>query len=311
MDNAAQRLPALDASFENDRLDLADLIERLTPADGRHPTALPALFTYRYSALGAPVCSVYEPALAIVVRGAKRVTFGTETLEYDQSNYLITSVDLPVASQIIQASPKAPYLCVALRLNIPLIAQLISEIGPSKARPIATQRGIAVSRQSPALLNAVLRYARLAESPNDCAILAPLIEREIHYRLLIGEQGGKLRQIAEAKSQTRQIAQAIEWLKTHYTQPLRIESLAKAVNMSVSSLHHHFKTITALSPLQYHKQMRLQEARRLMLTERLDAATAAHMVGYESPSQFSREYSRQYGAPPLLDVKSLRQNDGV
>jgi AraC-like DNA-binding protein len=247
------------------------------------------------------------PALAVIVRGAKRVTLGDETLDYDQSNYLITSVALPVRSQIVQASAHAPYLCVAFRLNIALIAQLIAEIGQPKARPPATQRGIAVSRLPSSLLNAVLRYVQLAEAPNDRAVLAPLIEREIHYRLLTGDQGPKLRQIAEAKSHTRQIAHAIEWLRGHYAQPLKIETLARAVNMSVSSLHHHFKTITAMSPLQYHKQLRLQEARRLMLTERLDAATAGHLVGYESPSHFSREYSRQYGSPPLVDLKALRK----
>ena len=311
MDNAAPLLLPDDDEdnlrLERSRLELAELVERLVSEDGRHPTSLPALWVYRYSAPGMPMCSVYEPAVAIIVRGAKRVTLGQETLHYDQAHYLITSVDLPVVSQIVEATAQNPYLCVAIRLNIPLIAQLISEIGPMNARPSPIQRGIAVSRLQPELLDAVTRYAKLTETPDDCTILAPLIEREIHYRLLSGPQGDKLRHIAEANSQTRQIALAIEWLKANYTQPLKIETLAKAVNMSLSSLHHHFKTITAMSPLQYHKQLRLQEARRLMLTERLDAATAGHRVGYESPSQFSREYSRQYGAPPLVDVKAIRQ----
>jgi AraC-like DNA-binding protein len=305
MDSTARDLTKFDDDLEHDRQLLAELIERLTSEDGGHPTSLPNLFTFRYSSTGAPTCSVYEPVLAVVVRGAKRVTLGDETLVYDQNNYLITSVDLPVRSQIIRATDSAPYLCVALRLNIPLIAQMIGEIGADQSRAAATQRGIAVSRLPATLLNAVLRYVQLAETPDDQDVLAPLIEREIHYRLLTGAQGAKLRQIAQAKSHTRQIAQAIEWLRGHYDKPLKIETLAKAVNMSASSLHHHFKTITMLSPLQYMKQLRLQEARRLMLTERLDAATAGHRVGYESPSQFSREYSRHFGAPPLIDVKAL------
>jgi AraC-like DNA-binding protein len=228
----------------------------------------------------------------------------------DVDHFLITSVDLPTLVQIIQASEEKPYLSLILKLDRREMAQLMadSHLPPPRAQP--SSRGMALGEVTLPLLSACQRLVDLLAAPQDIPILAPIIQREILYRLLVGEQGARLRQIASAGSQSHQIVRAIEWLKRHFTQPLRVEDLAAHVHMSPSTFHHHFRALTAMSPLQYHKWLRLNEARRLMLTERLEAATAAFQVGYESPSQFNREYSRLFGAPPLRDITSLRQMAG-
>ncbi|WP_057056544.1 AraC family transcriptional regulator, partial [Bordetella pertussis] len=285
--------------------ELASLIERHTPADGSTATALPGLNFYRSSSPTELNVSFYRPSLALLAQGAKRVQLGDDVYEYDTSHYLLTSFDLPVASRVTLATPGTPYLCFALDLDPHRIAGLISELGaPPAGQPL--RRGLTLARLTEPLLDAVLRLARLLDTPADIPVLAPLIEREIHYRLLSGPMGGRLRHIARAEGTALQIARAIDWLRRHYAQPLRVEHLATTVNMSVSSLHHHFKAVTALSPLQYQKQLRLHEAHRLMVAETLDAGAAAHRVGYESASQFSREYSRLCGAPPLRDAARLR-----
>jgi AraC-like DNA-binding protein len=291
--------------MQRDRQELARRIDRSTPADGIHDTALPALRFFRASDPGAQVCAMYEPGLALVAQGAKQVFLAGESYRYDQANYLVTSIDLPVSSQVIGATPEQPYLCAMLRFDTRRIGELLAETDMPEPTTSAG-RGLSVSPLSSELLDTVLRLVRLLDTPQDLPILAPLVERELLYRLLLGEQGPRLRHIATNGSRGHQISRAIGWLKNHYHQPLRIEELAGTVSMSASSLHHHFRAITAMSPLQYQKQLRLQEARRLLLTERCDVASAAHRVGYESPSQFSREYSRQFGAPPLRDAERLR-----
>ncbi|HXP96633.1 MAG TPA: AraC family transcriptional regulator [Telmatospirillum sp.] len=283
---------------------LARLIARFAKTDGTHHTLLPMLRLNRKSEPSEPICCVYEPALTVVAQGTKQVILGGEILEYDPANYLVTSVDLPVVCQVVRATNSTPFLCLSVTLNVRLIGELMSEL-PEPA-PSPAGRGMSVGRLSAPLFDAVLRLVHLLETPEDSPILAPLIEREILYRLLTGDQGPWLRHIAMTDSRTHHIARAIDWLKANYAEPLRIDSLAKIAHMSTSSLHHHFKMITAMSPLQYQKQLRLQEARRLMLTESVDAALAGHRVGYESPSQFSREYRRLYGAPPLRDIAQLR-----
>lgn len=294
------------AAMERDRRELAGIIARHTPGDGSHATAVPSLSLHRRSGPTEPMCALYQPALTVAVQGAKRVVLGGRPYLYDSGHYLVTSIDLPVAAQVVQASPEVPNLCLALDLDARRMSALMSETALPRPRAAPLERGLSVSPLSAQLLNALLRLARLLDSPEDIPILAPLVEREVLYRLLTGDQGMRLRHIAVSESRAHQVARAIDWLKRHYAQPLRIEALAQAVNMSTSSLHHHFKAITALSPLQYQKQLRLQEARRLMLTELLDAAAAGRRVGYESASQFSREYSRLYGAPPLRDIALLR-----
>lgn len=309
IDMRAQSLPEpAGPDLERCQRELAAIIERHTGTDGLHRTAIDSLQFFRGSQPSAPVCAVVRSTLALIAQGAKRVVLADETYEYDQTRYLITSVDLPAVAQVTRASPEAPYLCFVLDLDPRQVGDLMSRMALPRPRAMAVDRGMAVAALSTALLDPVLRLARLLDAPADIPILAPLIEREILYRLLVGDQGMRLRSIALTDSQSHQIARAIDWLKKNFAAPLRIEELAHAVNMSTSSLHHNFKALTAMSPLQYQKHLRLQEARRLMLVEMHDAASAGHRVGYESPSQFSREYARLYGAPPLRDIAQLRQS---
>jgi AraC-like DNA-binding protein len=289
--------------------ELTALIERYAQSEGMTQTAWSGLSFFRADAPSDRTCAMYEPCLGVLLQGSKHILLGDERLEQENGHYLISSIDVPVSAQVMRASPSEPCLCLTLRLDPIRISEWLSEVKLPK-HAVAMTRGLALSPLSNELLDPLLRLVRLLDSPGDLTLLAPLIEREIIYRLLTGEQGVRLAQIATAGSQSQQIARAIQWLKQHYNRSLRIGELASMVNMSASSLHHHFRQITAMSPLQYQKLLRLHEARRLLLTEGCDVATAAHRVGYESPSQFSREYSRQHGAPPLRDVNRLRQAAG-
>jgi len=236
---------------------------------------------------------------------------GEDAYVYDVDHYLITSVDLPVVAEIIQASPEEPYLGLVLELDLRVVAQLMVDGNLPTPRARQVWRGMAVSALSLPLLSAFQRLIDLLDEPENIPILAPLIQREIFYRLLVGEQGGRLRQIVTAGSQSHQVAWAIDWLKANYAESLRVDDLAAQVNMSSSSFYQHFRSMTALSPLQFQKHLRLQEARRLMVVEQMDATSAAVQVGYESPSQFSREYSRLFGISPARDATSLRQLGAV
>jgi AraC-like DNA-binding protein len=250
---------------------------------------------------------MYEPRICMIAQGAKRVLLGDDTFEYDEDHFLISSVDLPTVVQIIKASREKPYLGLVLKLDQREMSQLIVDSNLPQPRPQQSERGMATGEITLPLLTAFQRLIDLLAEPKDIPILAPIIQREIFYRLLVGDQGERLRQMASVGSQSHQIARAIDWLKGNFTRPLRIDDLATQVHMSTSTFHHHFRSLTAMSPLQYQKRLRLNEARRLMLTELLDAATAAFQVGYESPSQFSREYSRLFGESPLRDIMNLRQ----
>ena len=247
-----------------------------------------------------------QPALCILAEGNKTLFLGDERYTYDPLHYMVVSVTLPITGAMLDASPQNP--CLGLRLDIDPaeISQLIAQSGPMLVPSMASGRGLFVERSDVPLLDALLRLVRLLDSPRDIAVLAPLVRRELLYRVLRGPQGHRLYEIALANSQTHRVCQAIAWLNQHYQQPLRIEDLAREVNLSTSTLHHRFKAVTSMSPLQYQKQLRLQEARRLMLNDGIEAAVAGYRVGYESPSQFSREYSRLYGAPPIRDVARLR-----
>jgi AraC-like DNA-binding protein len=295
--------------LELDREDLTVLVEQYAQLEGVTPTAWPTLSFFRADTPSDRSCVMYEPCLGVLLQGNKHILFGNERFEQESGRYLINSIDVPVSAQIMRASPEEPCLCITLRLDPVRIGEWLSEVKLPKPAA-ATARAFALSELNTDLLDPLLRLVRLLDSPQDLPLLAPLIERELIYRLLTGEQGARLAQIAVVGGQGQQIARAIQWLKQHYNKPLRISDLASMVNMSASSLHHHFREITAMSPLQYQKQLRLHEARRLLLTEGCDVATAAHRVGSESPSQFSREYSRQPGAPPLRDVNRLRQVAG-
>jgi AraC-like DNA-binding protein len=292
--------PALDRA----RQELVRVLERLTgDVEGPVETAVMGLTLYRIKCPGGPKPSIHTPALALIAQGSKRVFIGDEQYEYDPLHYMVTSVDLPAVGKVRVASATQPYLGVRLDLDIEAIGELIQDENLPPAAHADASRGLYVNRLSATMLDAVLRLLRLLESPDDIPILAPMIKREILYRLLRNGQGARLRQIALQDSQTQRVAKAIRLLRGNFAQSLRMESIARDVHMSVSSLHHHFKAVTAVSPLQYQKQLRLQEARRLMLLDDIDVAIAAHRVGYESASQFSREYSRFFGAPPLRDKR--------
>lgn len=286
---------------------LGESIARWTGQEEHYSTTVPGLALFRRIEQSEPIAGMYEPSICLVAQGAKRVLLGDEAYVYDARHYLITSVHLPTVVQVIEASPEIPYLGLRLTFDLKEVAQMMADSNLPPPRTQQPGRGMATGEVTLPLITAVHRLIDLLDSEEDIPILAPIIQREIIYRLLVGDQGARLRQIAAAGSQSQQIARAIEWLKGNFDQPLRIDDLAAQARMSSSTFHHHFRSMTALSPLQFQKQLRLQEARRLMLAERLDAASAAFQVGYESPSQFSREYNRLFGAPPLRDITSLRQ----
>lgn len=292
------------------RESLAAGIDRRTANRDLLDTAIAGLTLVRRQAPTAQTCYIHEPSLCLIVQGAKRVLLGQDIFHYDAYNFLITSVDLPVVSQVVEASEQKPYLGLVLRISPRDITQLVVENDALPGQAQRTNRGMAVGKVTLPLLDALQRLVGLLDEPENIPMLAPLLQREILYRLLIGDQGARLRQIAAVGTRGNQIARSIDWLKDNYSQPLRIEELAGLVRMSVSTFHRHFRELTAMSPLQYQKWLRLHEARQLMLNEHLDAAGAAFRVGYESHSQFNREYSRLFGAPPLRDIKSLRRLTG-
>jgi AraC-like DNA-binding protein len=300
-------LPELNAHMEQQRAELAGLIRRHAPTDGSFQTLIKPLFMVRHDRPLQSVPGLVQPALCIMAQGRKDVTLGGELFTYDPLNYLVLSVALPISGKVIHATPEDPHLAMRLDIDPADINALIAEAGPMSVPTRPSGRGMYVERIDSQLLDAVIRLIRLLDSPKDIPMLAPLITREILYRLLRGSEGYRLYEIAISNCQTHRVTQAIKWLNEHFQQPLRIEELAREVNLSVSTLHHRFKAVTAMSPLQYQKQLRLQEARRLMLSDGLEASAAGYKVGYESPSQFSREYSRLFGAPPLRDLARLRK----
>lgn len=280
---------------------------RCTQNGDQDPTPVSDLSLFRMNEPTDPISATYEPSICMAVQGAKRVILGEDTYVYDAHNYLITSVHLPTIVQVIEASPEKPFLALRLKLDLKEISQLIVDSNLPQPRVKQSSRGMATGEVTLPLLNAFQRLIDLLAEKQDIPILAPVIQREIMYRLLVGDQGDRLRQIASAGSKSQQIARAIDWLKCNFAQQLSVDELAEQVNMSTTSFHNHFRSITAFSPLQFQKQLRLQEARRLMLVESMNAANAAFQVGYESPSQFNREYNRMFGAPPLRDITKLRQ----
>jgi AraC-like DNA-binding protein len=304
--------PSVNQKNENNGMEnaleaLGKSIARWTDKSDRVETVITGLTLYRRNEPSEPISIMYEPRICVVAQGAKRVLLGDETYVYDAHHFLITSVNLPTFAQIIKASPEKPCLGLILKLDQRVMSQLMVDSNLPPPRPQQSSRGMATGEVTLPMLSTFQRLIDLLAEPKDIPILAPIIQREIFYRMLIGDQGVRLRQMASVGSQSQQIARAIDWLKGNFTQPLRINELASQVNMSTSTFHHHFREVTAMSPLQYQKWLRLSEARRLMLAEKQDATTAAFQVGYESPSQFSREYGRLFGAPPLRDITSLRQ----
>lgn len=276
-------------------------------ANGRRTeTAIPRVVISTGRETTKPLPGLYAPMLCLVLQGAKQVMIGERVLRYDPASYFIAAVELPATGCIVQASPAQPYIAVSLLLDRELLAALLPDVPARAENPGA---GFAVSPVTADLLDAWLRLLRLLDTPRDIPVLAPLFEREILYRLLQGPQGGVLRQIVLADSRLSQVRQALTWIRTHYDQPLRIDKLAGLAGMSAASFHRHFKAATAMSPLQYQKSLRLQQARRLLIANQ-EASRAGYAVGYESASQFSREYARLFGAPPTRDAVRLR-GDGA
>jgi AraC-like DNA-binding protein len=284
--------------------ELKALLDRHATAGGTS-TQIAGLSMMRADAVSScMIAAVYSPMVCIIAQGSKQVIVGNATLDYDAGKYLISSVDLPVSGRVTSATPKCPYLALALELDQKLLATVLLELPKSREKSLF--RGVAVSPNSPALLEAFVRLLRLLDSPADIAPLAPLVLREIYYRLLTGEQATMLRQIALQESRLPQVLRVIEWIRHNYAKPLHIAALARLASMSPASLHRQFKVVTAMSPLQYQKQIRLQEARHLMVSKDADAASAGYAVGYGSPSQFSREYHRMFGTPPRQHMDQVR-----
>jgi AraC-like DNA-binding protein len=288
------------------RAEVARKIAAHMLAEGVEETAVPGLNLYRQTRPTACNSAAYEPRLLVFVQGQKRIDVGATAYLCDETSFLLTSVDLPVVSQVVAASPEKPLLGLMLKLNLQEVRKILSEEEfPAPAEP-AGARGMAIGATTPELLDACSRLLDLLDAPQQIPFLGNLIEREIVYRLLCSPQGKHLRAIATVGEQSQRTAKAVAWLRTNYAKPLRVEELAAMAQMGVSTLHHHFRSLTAMSPLQYQKQLRLHVARQRMMNDGLDAASAAFEVGYESASQFNREYSRFFGQPPKRDVKTQR-----
>ncbi len=285
--------------------ELLDRILCIVRTDGT-AEPLPGLSFHRSSSPGEPLHSVYDPVFCVIAQGSKEVFLGRERYLYDATHYLIVTANLPVVAHVLEASEARPYLSLRLRFDPLLVSSVMIESGQTAFAQRASVRAINVSPLDTDLLDAVLRLVRLADDPAEACFMAPLITREIIYRLLNGEQCDRLRYIVVENGRTHHIARAIDRLRREFDRPLRVEHIAHELGMSVSSFHHHFKAVTAMSPLQFQKRLRLQEARRLMLSEALDATSVAHRVGYDDVSHFSREYKRFFGVPPMRDAQQLR-----
>ncbi|HHE0449077.1 TPA: AraC family transcriptional regulator N-terminal domain-containing protein [Vibrio parahaemolyticus] len=289
---------------------LAKLIDRWTGNANQYDTPISGFRFSRWTTPTPPTSYTHNPSICLIAQGRKRVLLGEESFIYDANHFLISSVDLPIIANIIEASEEQPYLGLIMELDLTEISQLIVDSELAFTQSKEAQKGIAVGEVSESLLDAFVRLAELLDEGQNIKILAPIIKRETFYRLLMSEQGTRLHQIVTAGSHSHQIAKAIDWLKNNFVKPLSVGDLASYTGMSKSSFYTHFRSMTSMTPLQFQKKLRLSEARRLMLTENLDAMAATFKVGYESPSQFSREYSRLFGAPPSKDIKSLRENLG-
>jgi AraC-like DNA-binding protein len=284
--------------------ELAQRIARCVTTDGAVEVA-PGLLFYRFSAPTGPAYAVSKPRFCVIAQGSKEVLLGTERYCYDRARYLLVSAGLPLVGHVIAASKDQPYLALGLALDPAVVTAVLIESGRPPSQTNGNVRAVAVSVLDADLLDAVVRLVRLLDSPSDYAVLAPLVVREIVYRLLIGDQGDRLRQIAVVDGRVHRIAKAIEILGRDRDKPLRITDIAAQLGMSVSGLHSQFKAVTGMSPLQFQKQLRLQEARRLLLAGEVDVARAGYRVGYDDPSYFTREYKRLFGKPPMRDLQQL------
>ena len=284
---------------------LVTLMEKHTNRDGTFDTEIDTLSFIRSSTLSEPLHSLFEPSVCFIAQGSKIVMLGDDIFHYDPNHYLIASVHLPITGKIMQATSDSPYLGVKLRFTT---EEILDVIKMKQDYSIPAQRAIMVNKTTSNILDAVIRLVGLLDTPQDISALAPLYKKEILYRIWNNEDGDQMREFAVMGSQAQAIKEVIRIINEEYNQPLRVDMLAKVAKMSVSSFHHYFKQVTAMSPLKYQKMIRLQEARKLLLSEPIEAGEAAFQVGYESPSQFSREYSRMFGAPPVSDIKRFRES---
>jgi AraC-like DNA-binding protein len=303
--------PAPDLAVIEMRRSLAQRIKQLTQEPGEHPTAIPGLSLYHRTTPTPCFRASYEPGLSIFVQGRKRILLGGTEYLCDGASFLLSSIDVPAQSQIIEASEATPLLSIFLRLDMPAVREVVSRDDLPETPASTHRQGIAVGETTVGLLSAAMRLLELLDTPEDIPFLSPLVHREILYRILRTPQAERLRAISTSGDLGQRTARAISWLRANYAKPLHMEELASTARMGVSTLHHQFRALTAMSPLQYQKQLRLQTARERMLMDGLDATTAAYEVGYESVSQFTREYSRFFGQPPVRDVKALKAGNAA
>lgn len=289
------------------RNSLAEIIEHYSEKDGHYTTAIPSLSFTRISNVTEPGHGVYNTSLCVIAQGEKEALLAQERYIYGAEDYLVASVDLPVIAQVTEASPNVPYLALKLEIQSNEILEVLRETQLEDNKKQSAKRGIFVNQMKQPLLDAIIRFVHLLDTPEDIPVLAPIIKKEIIYRLIKGKDGERLKQVAIEGSSTHQINSVIKHIMQNYEKTLKIEDLAEIANMSVSSLYRYFTEVTTLSPIQFQKQLRLQEARGLLLSESANAADVAFRVGYESPSQFSREYSRMFGRPPKEDIKYLER----
>jgi len=289
------------------RSELAARVVAHTPSPGQNGTELPALTLFRMTSPTACYLTSVEPSISIFVQGKKRIDIGGEEHLCDGTSFLIASLDLPIRSQIIEASEALPQLAMRLLLDMQMVREVVSRDDLPEVASSRRPSGLAVGKSTVGLLSASLRLIDLLDTPEDIPFLQHLIEREIIYRILRTPQGQRLREIATSGNLSQRTAKAITWLSENFDKPLHMEALANIARMGVSTLHHQFRSLTSMSPLQFQKQLRLRAARERMLKDGLDASSAAYEVGYESVSQFNREYSRFFGQPPLRDIKALRE----
>lgn len=301
------QMPEKYGDLDNALTEMSDLISCHAVKEGENKTILEDLTLFRISSPTLPDCWLYDPSVAIIARGHKKITLGGHSFEYNPSQFLLTAIDMPTITQVLSATPEAPYLGLLLKIDLQAVTQLLVDNNEATVQRKVTGSGIGLSPASCSLADAFNRLLRLLDEPGDIPVMAPMIRREIIYRLIRSECGERLRQMAVVGSQGHKINLAIRWLKENFTRPLRIEDLADSVRMSSSTLHVHFRNITSMSPLQYQKWLRLNEARRLLLAGYMDVTHVAFSVGYESPTHFNRDYSRLFGDSPLRDARRLRQ----
>ncbi|NIZ01529.1 AraC family transcriptional regulator [Thalassospira lucentensis] len=284
---------------------LSQLIDKYCDPDGAVRTTVEPVSIYRSPAPSLKVPTIYKPCLCLIVSGAKEVTLGQDVYRYAPGQLLVASVDLPIVGHVINATKEAPYRSLSIDLDGQILSDLVTHMDLNIAGDGDSCRGLFVENTTQGLVDAVLRVVELIDQPDEIPVMLPLLMREVHYRLLRTGQGGVIARLVMGGSNMQRISAVLRLLKDNFDKPLRVEDLARHANMSPSSFHHHFKEVTAMTPLQYQKRLRLTTARQIMLAEMKDASTAAYQVGYESTSQFSREYARMFGAPPMRDVAAI------